>query len=219
MTQYGMAIDLKRCFGCQACATACKMANNLPKGMSFNVVYTKSDDDYSHPGTAVARGALINDTPGGQFPQCTMSFFPVSCQHCTSPSCAAVCPTGATAKGDDGIVTIDYEVCIGCGSCVEACPYDVRPIIEDDPEYHLAMAVGEIAAPPHRIATAEKCTLCKNRIDRGEEPACMQLCPGRARSWGDLDDPDSAPNRAAEGRTVMRYLESEGTGPNVLYLM
>ena len=218
MTRYGMAIDLNRCFGCQACAAACKIANNLPKGLSYNVVYTKNDDDYTYPGTAVAKGALINDSAGGAFPDCSLSFFPLGCQHCANPSCVAVCPTGASSKGENGIVSVDSELCIGCGSCIKACPYGVRTLIGEDVEYYLDLAVGEVDAPAHKIDAVEKCTFCKNLIERGEEPACMQLCPGRARYWGDLDDPTSDPNVAAQGREVLHYLEDEGTEPSVLYL-
>lgn len=218
MTQLGMAIDLRRCFGCQTCAAACKIANNLPKGLSYNTVFTKNDNDYSHPGIAVAKGAIANDIAGGTFPENILNFFPIACQHCAMPSCVAVCPSGASTKDAEGIVSIDYEICIGCGTCIEACPYDVRTLIDADPEFYLDLAVGEIDAPPHEVATVEKCTFCKNLIDRDEVPACMQLCPGRARYWGDLDDPTSDPNVAAEGREVLKYLESEGTEPSVLYL-
>lgn len=77
MTRYGMAIDLRRCIGCQACAAACKIANNLPKELTYNVVYTKTDDDFDTIGTAVSRGALANDNAGGTFPNCTLNFLPM----------------------------------------------------------------------------------------------------------------------------------------------
>jgi molybdopterin-containing oxidoreductase family iron-sulfur binding subunit len=218
MTQYGMAIDLHRCFGCQTCAAACKVANNLPKGLNYNVVYTKGDDDFSKPGVAVARGAISNDSAGGSYPDCKLGFFPLQCQHCATPSCVAVCPTGASTKDEDGIVSIDYGICIGCGMCIEACPYDVRTLISEQPAYYIDAAVGEADAPPHKVSTVEKCSFCKNLIGRGEVPACMQLCPGRARYWGDLDDPDSAPNKAKAGREVLYYLEGKGTKPSVMYL-
>ena len=136
MTRYGMAIDLRRCFGCQTCAAACKVANNLPKDLSYNVVYTKSDDDPRTFGSAVARGAVANDNAGGSFPNCTMSFLPVQCQHCENPACLEVCPTGATTKDEEtGIVSVDSELCIGCESCIKACPYEgVRTLIKS-PEY------------------------------------------------------------------------------------
>lgn len=221
MTRYGMAIDLKKCFGCQACAAACKIANNLPKGVAYNVVYTKTDDDYDNWGTAVVRGAVANDCPGGEYPNCKLSYLPMQCQHCDNPACAEVCPTGATSKDPDtGIVSVDDELCIGCESCIKACPYDgVRTLIEENAEYYLEGVVGEVDAPAHKAGTVEKCTFCKNLVDRGEKPACMVLCPGRARFWGDLDDPSSDVSKAIEGRECLRLKEADGTGPNAYYLL
>ena len=214
-----MAIDLNRCFGCQTCAVACKMANNLPKDLSYNVVYTKTDDDLDEFGTAVAKGAVANDNAGGQYPNCTLSFLPMQCQHCENPACVSVCPTGATYKREDGIVVVDDSLCIGCRSCIMACPYEgVRTMIEDEPEYYLDVVVGEADAPNHVAGTVEKCTFCHNLIERGEVPACMQLCPGRARYWGDLDDPNSEVNKAIQGREYVKIKEDVGTGPNVYYL-
>lgn len=204
MTRYGMAIDLNRCFGCQACAAACKVANNMPKHVAFNRVLTEGGDS--------------PDTAAGEFPNCTMSWLPMQCQHCDEPACLAVCPTGATQKREDGIVWVDSEQCIGCESCIHACPYeDVRTLIET-PEYYLDVVVGEFDAPAHKEGTVEKCTFCYNLIDRGEVPACMQLCPGRARYWGDLDDPESEVSKAIEGRDVMLLNEEAGTAPQVYYL-
>lgn len=205
MTRYGMAIDLNRCFGCQACAAACKVANNMPAGVSFNRVITQ--------------GGESNDTAAGEFPNCTMSFLPFQCQHCANPACLAVCPTGATQQREDGIVWIDDELCIGCESCIKACPYEgVRTLISDDVEYYVEVQLGEFDAPAHKAGTVEKCTFCKNLIDRGEEPACMQLCPGRARYWGDLDDPESAVSKAIAGRETTFLQEEAGTQPSIYYL-
>lgn len=218
MTRYGMAIDLKRCFGCQACAAACKIANNLPVGVAYNVVYTKVDDNPDNPGVAVVKGAAVNDTPYGEFPNCRLGWFPKNCQHCENPTCVDVCPTGASQKREDGIVWVDYEICIGCKSCIAACPYDVRVSITVEPSYYIDFAVGEADAPSHKASTVEKCNFCYNLIDRGETPACMELCPGRARYWGDLDDPESDVSKAIEGCESYRFLESEGTEPKVYYL-
>lgn len=219
MTRYGMAIDLRRCVGCQACATACKIANNLPKSITYNTVYTKTDLDPDTFGTAVVRGALANDNASGTFPNCTLSFLPVQCQHCENPPCLTVCPTGATQKREDGIVWVDDSVCIGCRACIMACPYDnVRTFVKDEPEYYLDVVVGELDAPVHESGTVEKCTFCHNLIDRGDVPACMQLCLGRARYWGDLDDPTSKVSQAIKGRTYRKLREGAGSSPNVFYL-
>lgn len=205
MTRYGMAIDLNRCFGCQTCAIACKTANNLPRDVLYNRVLTQG-------GNAV-------DTAAGEYPNCTLSYLPMQCQHCEDPACVKVCPTGATYKRDDGIVVVDDDLCIGCRSCIMACPYEgVRTLIDANPEYYLDVVVGEADAPKHTPSTVEKCTFCANLIDRGEVPACMQLCPGRARYWGDLDDPESEVSKAIEGRDYVKLQEDAGTNPNVYYL-
>lgn len=90
MTRYGMAIDTKRCFGCETCVMACKVANNLPKDVLYNRIHAIGGDHL--------------DMAAGEWPNLTLSYHPTACQHCDNPSCMHVCPTGATQKRDDGIV-------------------------------------------------------------------------------------------------------------------
>lgn len=205
MTRYGVAIDLSRCIGCNTCAVACKVSNNLPKDVWWNVVHTEGRD--------------FADTSKGTYGgEMQLSWLPVNCMHCENAVCEEVCPTGATVKRDDGIVTVDEETCIGCKSCMEACPYDVRRLIENEPEYYLELPIGDPAAKSHKGGTVEKCDFCAGRIDRGEKPACMELCPGRARYWGDLDDPESEVSQFLSGRNATVLLEEEGTSPSVYYV-
>ena len=205
MTRYGMAIDLSRCIGCNTCAVACTVSNNLPKDVWWNVVHTEGRD--------------FADTSKGTYGgEMQLSWLPVNCMHCENAVCEEVCPTGATVKRDDGIVTVDEETCIGCKSCMEACPYDVRRLIENEPEYYLELPIGDPAAKSHKGGTVEKCDFCAGRIDRGEKPACMELCPGRARYWGDLDDPESEVSQFLSGRNATVLLEEEGTSPSVYYV-
>lgn len=205
MTRYGMAIDLSRCIGCNTCAVACKVSNNLPKDVWWNVVHTEGRD--------------FADTSKGTYGgEMQLSWLPVNCMHCENAVCEEVCPTGATVKRDDGIVTVDEETCIGCKSCMEACPYDVRRLIENEPEYYLELPIGDPAAKSHKGGTVEKCDFCAGRIDRGEKPACMELCPGRARYWGDLGDPESEVSQFLSGRNATVLLEEEGTSPSVYYV-
>lgn len=205
MTRYGMAIDLSRCIGCNTCAVACKVSNNLPKDVWWNVVHTEGRD--------------FADTSKGTYGgEMQLSWLPVNCMHCENAVCEEVCPTGATVKRDDGIVTVDEETCIGCKSCMEACPYDVRRLIENEPEYYLELPIGDPAAKSHKGGTVEKCDFCAGRIDRGEKPACMELCPGRARYWGDLDDPESEVSQFLSGRNATVLLKEEGTSPSVYYV-
>ena len=205
--RYGMAIDVEACAGCHACTIACKSNNNLPNGIIYNRVRT------------VGGGAYV-DTASGTYPyDLHKKHYPMSCQHCAVPACVDVCPTGATYKREDGIVAVNAEACIGCAACVAACPYDARQLLEDEPGYVVEHALGDIDAPVHIAGTVEKCTFCANRIDRGEKPACMELCPGRARYWGDLDDPESEICKFLEGKNVERLLEDLGTEPSVFYVV
>ena len=87
------------------------------------------------------------------------------------------------------------------------------------PEWYLDLAVGEFDAPSHPGATVEKCNFCRNLVARGEEPACMQLCPGRARVWGDLDDPESEVSQLVASRDWQLLNEAAGTQPRVYYLV
>lgn len=142
----------------------------------------------------------------------------MQCQHCAEPACLSACPTGATQQREDGIVFVDTDLCVGCESCIKACPYEgVRSLISDNPEYYLEVEVGEFDAPPHTPGTVEKCTFCKNLIDRGGA-GLYAVVPRACPLLGDLDDPDSAVSKAIEGRDFHLMMESAGTSPNVYYL-
>jgi molybdopterin-containing oxidoreductase family iron-sulfur binding subunit len=130
------------------------------------------------------------------------------------------CPVGATYKRkEDGIVIQDLDKCIGCRYCMVACPYSgVRQFNWKQPEYYLDFAVGDADAPKHQYNTVEKCNFCVTRLAEGKKPACMELCPGRARYFGDIDDPESEVSKAIKGRDYFHLLEEKGTKPSVYYL-
>ena len=204
---YGMVIDSRQCIGCQTCAVACKIANNVPQGIFWNRVLTD--------------GGEFPDTAGGEFPSCTLSFMPVSCQHCENPACVKVCPVGATYKDPEtGIVRQDYDKCIGCRMCMAACPYTgIRSFNWEEPKYAVDVVLGDKDVPLHQKHTVEKCTLCYQRTSQGDTPACMVCCPGRARFWGDLDDPESEVSKLIVSREYKQLLPEEGTKPSVYYLV
>ena len=201
---YGMTIDLKRCIGCNTCAFACKVANNLPNDVWWNRILTDGGPSVD---TASSDGKK--------------DYIPVNCQHCDNPSCVKVCPVGATYKDPEtGVVRQDYDKCIGCRMCMSACPYTgVRSFNWEEPKYRLDFATGDKDAPPHQKHVVEKCTFCYQRTSQGETPACMHLCPGRARHWGDLDDPDSEVSKLIASRPYKQLLPDEGTRPSVYYLV
>lgn len=203
MTKLGMAISLDRCIGCQTCANACKMQNNVPMGMLWNRVLTEGCD--------VMDGAI------GEFPNLTRTYLPVACQHCENPACLRVCPTGATYKDDKGRVEIDYDKCIGCRMCMAACPYNARVFNWNDPHRDPDFNYGDKDVPVRSKGVAEKCTLCKERTDRGDEPMCVRCCPTKARTFGDLDDSNSEISRLVREKKAGVLLEEQGTRPQVHY--
>ena len=204
---YGMVIDTKRCVGCNACTVACKMANNVPQ----DIFWTR----------ALTDGGDMMDIPAGEFPDISMRYITVSCQHCENPACAKVCPVGATYKDPEtGVVRQDYDKCIGCRMCMSACPYTgVRSFNWEEPRYPMDFALGDADAPKHQKHVVEKCIFCYQRLARGETPACMDLCPARARHFGDLDDPNSEGSQLIRERSYEQLLPSEGTKPSVYYLV
>lgn len=203
MTKLAIAINKTRCIGCQTCAYACKMQNNVPSEMRWNRVLTEGCD--------VEDGAL------GEFPNLTRVYLPVACQHCENAACQRVCPTGATYKDDKGRVQIDYDKCIGCRMCMAACPYNVRVFNWNEPVRDPDFNYGDKEVPVRPKGVVEKCTLCKERTDRGEEPMCVRCCPTKARIYGDLDDPNSEISKTIRERNAYVLLEEQGTKPQVHY--
>jgi Fe-S-cluster-containing dehydrogenase component len=106
MTRCAMAVDLRRCVGCQSCTVACQVGNDVPIGMLWSFVTTVG--------------------PQGTFPTVSLYNLPIMCMHCENPSCVTCCPTGASHQREDGIVLVDADKCVGCKACVMACPYGQR---------------------------------------------------------------------------------------------
>ena len=184
--RYGMVVDLRKCIGCQACTVSCSMENLPPIGQFRTTVLQYEVD----------RGT---DVPPA------MVSLPRLCNHCDEPPCVPVCPVQATFQRQDGIVLVDNERCVGCGYCVQACPYDARFI-------------------NHETQTADKCTFCEHRLEVGLLPACVESCVGGARVIGDLNDPGSEINRRMQAHNQahpdgIKVLKPDmKTQPRVFYI-
>lgn len=205
--RWGMVIDLDRCIGCWTCAVGCKQENNVGLGLWWNRILTIGGDRM--------------DTPAGEYPNLKMAFQPTMCFHCDNPPCVKVCPVEATYKRDDGIVMMDYDRCIGCRYCMVACPYNNRSFnwqrprqVPDDAE----VRIGAAEVPPRPRGVVEKCTFCYHRVDQGKQPFCVEVCPARARFFGDLNDPESEVSQLIRTNPTYRVFEEKGTEPSVYYI-
>lgn len=218
-----MVIDLQKCVGCKACTVSCVAENNLPPGVVYRPVIEEEL---------------------GEYPDVRMRFTPRPCMHCAKPPCVPVCPVNATFTRPDGIVAIDYEVCIGCRYCIAACPYNARTFdfggfygegLAGDAEAlagATAMAYetrpsfeygkewtrepGEVESP---MGNARKCQFCSHRLDNGLLPACVTTCLGGATYFGDYADETSLVHSLVGSSRMMRLREELGTEPQVFYLM
>jgi phenylacetyl-CoA:acceptor oxidoreductase subunit 1 len=149
--------------------------------------------------------------------------------HCDDPPCMHVCPSTATRKRPDGIVTIDYDLCIGCGYCAVACPYQARFKV-DRQDFAFETAMPNEPRDDKRIGVATKCTFCADRIDAGREkglkpgvdheatPACVNSCIAQALHFGDAEDPASNISQLLAENQFFRMHEELGTGPRFYYL-
>jgi Fe-S-cluster-containing dehydrogenase component/formate-dependent nitrite reductase membrane component NrfD len=176
--RYGFVIDQRKCIGCHACTVACKEENQVPLG---------------------AFRTWVKYVERGQYPDTRRYFSVLRCNHCDDAPCVSICPTVALYRRSDGIVDFDGERCIGCKSCMQACPYDALYI---DPA----------------TQTAAKCNYCAHRVEVGLEPACVIVCPERAIIAGDLDDAGAPIARLVATEQVQVRKPEQGTRPKVFYL-
>lgn len=183
--QYGFYHNNNECIGCKTCIIACKDKNDLPVGEKFRRVYD------------IGGGSWEVDANGAYIAKDVFAYSAsVACMHCAAPACVAVCPTGAMTKdAETGIVSNDQDVCIGCGSCANACPYS-------------APYVSTITK------TSRKCDLCRDLIAKGETPVCVASCPLRCLNYGELDGLKSTYGTVQH---VQPLADNTGTNPSVVF--
>jgi molybdopterin-containing oxidoreductase family iron-sulfur binding subunit len=213
--RFGMVIDLHRCVGCYSCVAKCKQEHFLPPGMTWGKL-------------------LISET--GSYPNAVKHAYPVLCNHCKEPACVEACPTNATLKREDGVVWVDQTKCTGCKQCVTACPYQVRTFYSGRRDYFPGQGPTpyEILADklhPLKNDIVVKCDFCVERIDDGirkglrpgsdrdATPACVNICPAKARFFGDLDDPASEVSGLVRDKGAVQLHPGFGTDPSVYYIL
>lgn len=207
--KWAMVIDLAKCIGCDTCTVACKSENRTPPGVTYNVVLTEEK---------------------GNYPNVKATQVPRPCMQCDRPPCAQVCPVKATYKMTNGITAIDYDRCIGCRYCIVACPYGARYFDFGGTYEQEMLAYDEVQAPEYGTqrgkrgsknsptSVTRKCHFCYHRLLRDEEPACVEVCLGDARYFGDLSNPNSIVSKLAKSPRAFYLKEEMGTHPRVIYL-
>lgn len=223
----GMVIDIDKCTGCGACMVACQAENNIPpvpepfdrlRSVHWLIVYKLSN--------------------GKPFPDHEVAYLPRPCMQCANPTCATVCPVIATTKDEEGgIVSQIYPRCIGCRYCMAACPYHSRVFNWHDPQWPKGMekTLTPFASIRPR-GVVEKCTFCHHRYMAAQEearakglsghhvdqasytPACAEVCPTGAITFGDLHNKEHRVSQLARSPHAFRLLEKLGTEPQVYYL-
>ncbi|MBA2464319.1 MAG: 4Fe-4S dicluster domain-containing protein [Nocardioidaceae bacterium] len=203
----GFFTDTSICIGCKACEVACKEWNEVPDdgfnllGMSYDNTGSLSADTWRHvafieqpkplgnqesglrqpavelgmPSMGPAMDATAPATLTAERPDFRWLMSSDVCKHCTHAACLDVCPTGSLFRTEFGTVVVQPDICNGCGYCVPACPYGVIERRQGD-------------KGTKNVGIAQKCTLCYDRLDAGQQPACAQACPTESIQFGDVDE-------------------------------
>jgi len=211
--RWGMVVDLSKCMRCHGCVAACRVEHFLPLGINWPRL-------------------IAWENPAEE-----LTTFPVRCNHCQDAPCVKVCITGASQQREDGIVWVDQDKCVGCRYCIIACPYQNRTFVSKDkdtgyfPGYELTgFEKAGKRLYHHTVGTTEKCNFCMERIDAGlvrglvpgtdrdATPACVNACPARALTFGDLDDPASEVRRLINSYMGFQLHPEYDTDPSIYFI-
>jgi Fe-S-cluster-containing dehydrogenase component len=165
-----IVFDLKKCIGCHSCEIACQLENDAPPGIQLR---------------------RVRSHVSGKYPASSVLSISTACFHCNDPACVSACPAGALRRRADGVVEHVQSRCIGCGYCIQTCPFHVPQF---SPAQHMM----------------RKCSFCIQRIDYGKEPACVAKCATGALTF--FPDQQSAGDIAAYGKGERLHMVYEIDG-------
>jgi len=242
---FGYALNLKTCIGCRRCVKACSLENNQSRAEGEEIEWIRvlktqqhefsqqasggdhRDNEALHPRANSQYGAEVNAQSEHYYraekvPEANAFYTPMACMQCDNPPCVKVCPVKATYREPDGIVVIDYNWCIGCRLCMQACPYWARRFNWKKPHLpseNMNPKTHYLGNRPRMQGVVEKCTFCIQRVRRGRYPACVEACPVGARKFGNLLDPQSEVRKVLANKKVFRLKEELHTEPKFFYFV
>ena len=192
MSKFAMLIDTSKCTACRGCQVACKQWNDR-EGWSYS--QTVNRGSYENPldlsPQTWTRIKFIEYEGGDHF---RWLFFTQGCLHCTKAVCVDVCPTQALKYGPMGIVTVERDLCNGCGYCTQFCPFHIPRL--------------EVENRLSGQAKIFKCHFCQDRTTNGLLPACVKTCPAGALAWGDREE------MLVKAKARVDVVKAEGGFPN-----
>lgn len=192
--EIAMLYDSSLCTGCKGCQVACKQWNGLysPLGLNEQPFSGSLQAPFDLNGDTRLIQTFSEKPSGNKLQPIAWAIGRKSCMHCTDAACVEVCSTNALFKEENGVISFDTDKCSGCGYCKDACPFDV-------PRYHGDKDV------------IDKCTMCLDRLEKGELPACVKSCQPEALKFGDRKE------MIAIGNARVEFLKAKGFDKAELY--
>ena len=181
MKQIGFYFDQTRCTGCYTCSVACKDWNNIDAGPE--------------------NWMRVIPIEEGKFPNLSLAYLALACNHCADPPCVKACPVNAITKREsDGIVIVDRDTCLGkteCGAkCLKVCTWDAPQFSSKE------------------NAKMRKCTLCVERLEQGKQTICVEACPMYAL---DVDLIENLQQKYGNGQTAEGFKDNEKIRPSIIF--
>ncbi|MDW8087755.1 MAG: 4Fe-4S dicluster domain-containing protein [Candidatus Calescibacterium sp.] len=240
--KWGLVVDLDKCIGCQACVIACQVENNIPFVDQKEVIWGREiswvrvERYFVSPEEIEHKGEHHNGHNGKESDELYPVFVPMMCQQCDHAPCEYVCPVYATGHTSDGLNYQAYNRCVGTRFCANNCPYKVRYFNWHDYYKNIPEPLTMGLNPEVTVRSKgvmEKCTFCIQRIKYAEHnakvekrevrdgeitPACAQVCPTDAITFGNLKSESSKVSQVRKSKRADWSLKELGTDPAVTYL-
>jgi len=222
--RWGMVVDTRKCIeGCTVCSDVCHQVHNVP-----DIRLPDGSPDKKNEIKWIWKEPYANAFPGlgNQFVSAGLGSrnLVVFCNQCAEPPCCRVCPTQATFQREDGIVLMDFHRCVGCRFCMAACPYGSRSFNWMDPrdksnQRPIGKPDFDRDFPTRERGVVEKCNFCAERLAKGQIPACVEKCPAKVFTFGNLNDPNSEIRQVLKSNNTLQRKPELGTEPSVFYIV